>query len=247
MGDWASDYDGYILIKFTKTIDYQNDFLNGKLFFNTADYFTECEEDGRGDPNEGNTFLINYNDPNLISANLERIDGQNMIVVRDYANNPSEYKRGTIWSYSSANNRYRKVFCLYTLYLNIQNGTVGKFSPNIAKDFGKYGILILNRREFFSRVSTAICREINNCKDAKMGFVEYVKTNPGLNMWHPFRKDKDIFESQNEFRITYVDDTTVKYKLDLGSDLRDIAVPILAEDIGKIQFEGGNLMYPTYR
>lgn len=32
-------YDGYMLLKFTSCQEFQQDFLDGKLFFNTADFF----------------------------------------------------------------------------------------------------------------------------------------------------------------------------------------------------------------
>lgn len=246
MGAWVSDYDGYMLMKFTSKYEFQQDFLNGKLFFNTADWFANCEDEGRGDSDEGNTFLINYNNPGLVSAKMEMIDGQAMIVVRDYSNNPENFEEGTVWSYSSADNRFRKIISFYTVYLNLQKRIVGEFPDNMAKEFGEYGVLILDRKEFFSRVADAF-KKMTNCKDAKMGFVEYHKTNEGLNDWHPFRKDVDRFAYQNEFRITYVDDTKECFKLDLGKSLRDIAVPIMANDVGEIYFEGDNLLYPTYK
>lgn len=246
MGEWISDYDGYLLMKFTGKYEYQQEFLDGKLFFNTADWFANCEDVGRGDSNEGNTFIINHSNPGLVSANLEMINGQAMIVVRDYTNNPEEYKKGTAWSYSAASNRFRKIISFYTTYVNLDKKTISPFPDNMSDEFGEYGILILDRSEFFYRVSEAF-KNMKNCKEAKMGFVEYSEIGTGLNDWHPFRKDIDKFGYQNEFRITYVDDTQNSFKLDLGKSLRDIAVPIMAEDVNEIHFEGDNLMYPTYR
>ena len=80
-------YDGYMLLKFTSCQEFQQDFLDGKLFFNTADFFAQCDNLGRGDENEGNTFLIEHNNPDFMSANLESVDGKMMIVVRDHTNN----------------------------------------------------------------------------------------------------------------------------------------------------------------
>lgn len=57
-----------------------------------------------------------------------------------------------------------------------------------------------------------------------MGFVEYLqeKQVKGLIDWHPFLK-MPKFEYQNEFRISFISDTTVPLKLELERDLRDIA------------------------
>ena len=68
-----------------------------------------------------------------------------------------------------------------------------------------------------------------------------------MNQWHPFRKDADDFSYQNEFRITFENDTEETFTLDLEISLRDIAVPIMADDVGKIHFKDGKLLYPTYK
>ena len=36
---YRGKYDGYMLLKFTSCYEFQQDFLEGKLFFNTADFF----------------------------------------------------------------------------------------------------------------------------------------------------------------------------------------------------------------
>lgn len=76
MGEWVTEYNGYMLMKFTSSYDFQQCFLDGKLYFNTADWFARCEDKGRGDADEGNTFAVNHNNPGLTSVNLEIIDGQ---------------------------------------------------------------------------------------------------------------------------------------------------------------------------
>lgn len=95
-------YNDYLLMKFVEKCDYQQDFLDGKLFFNTLDFFAMCDDCGRGDDFEGNTFIIDCEKPNLISANLEKVGGEYAIVVKDFSNNPHEYKKGTVWAYSDA-------------------------------------------------------------------------------------------------------------------------------------------------
>jgi len=168
------------------------------------------------------------------------------IVVRDYSGNPEEYKRGTIWDYSSAINRDRKVLSLYTAYVDLAGKKVAPFSENMKAEFGEFGILILNRQVFFQRVHKALV-ENNFLKESYMGFVEYlpeVEQN-GLIDWHPFVK-KDRFKYQNEFRITFVSDNADPVMLDLGCSLRDIAVAINADDLKDIHFDDENLLYPVY-
>ena len=106
---WANASDGYLLMKFTSQYDYQQSFLDGKLFFNTADYFARSEDKGRGDRYEGNTFVVNYNNPGLSAVTTEVIDGKLALVYRDYSSNPKEYRPGTVWDFSAAENRKRKI------------------------------------------------------------------------------------------------------------------------------------------
>ena len=241
-----TEYDGYMLMKFTSKEQYRQDFLDGKLFFNTSDFFARCDDAGRGDGDEGKTFIIDPEKPAYMSANLEKVGDTFAIVVRAYSGNPEEYKRGTIWDYSSAINRDRKVLSLYTAYVDLAGKKVAPFSENMKAEFGEFGILILNRQVFFQRVHKALV-ENNFLKESYMGFVEYlpeVEQN-GLIDWHPFVK-KDRFKYQNEFRITFVSDNADPVMLDLGCSLRDIAVAINADDLKDIHFDDENLLYPVY-
>lgn len=240
------DFDGYILMKFFSKYDYQQDFLNGHLFFNTSDFFAKCDDQGRGDCNEGSTFVIDYENPNFVSANLEKVGDSWAIVVRDFSENPDEYTVGSIWDYSSAKNRRRKIISLYTSFVNISNQTLSPFNEKMKKEFGEYGIIITNRQEFFSRVCNAIYKNKEN-SNLELGFVRYLlqEDEKGIIDWSPFTK-KSKFSYQNEFRITFLSQNTDSIKVDLDCSLRDIAVPICTKDLNKIHFKNGNLLYPKY-
>ena len=178
------DYDGYMLMKFTPTYKFQQDFLDGKLYFNTSDFFSKCDDKGRGDHDEGNTFIVDYENPSFVSANLEKVGNKYAIVVRDYSKNPEEYKEGSIYEYSAAINRYRKVLSLYTMYVDLCNCKRSPFSKNMKKEFGEYGILILKRQEFFKRVCKALSSH-KTFQHIQMGFVKYLSTKEqhGLIDW----------------------------------------------------------------
>ena len=240
-------FDGYMLMKFTTTAEYQEDFLNGKLFFNTADFFAECDDQGRGDSDEGNTFIVDYENPSLIAVNLERVRDTYALVVRNYSNNPEAYQRGTVWEYSAAINRRRKILSMYTLFLNIANQTVDPFPMEMEREFGQYGILVLNRQEFFERVVKAITSN-GVYEKWGLGFVHYLtqEEQKGLIDWHPFIK-RQRFNYQKEFRIAFISNNDKPVKLDLGCSLRDIAVPIMAKDLNEIFFKDGKLLYPIYK
>lgn len=236
-----------MLMKFWEKKDYQQDFLNGKLFFNTADFFAKCDQDGRGDHNEGNTFVIDYENSNYVAANLEKVGDTYAIVVRDYSNNPTEFKRGTIWDYSAAINRNRKIISFYTMFVNIEQQVITPFDHKMKEDFGDFGILILNRQEFFERVYNAL-KENDEYANADIDFIEYQpkEKQQGITDWHPFIK-KDDFDYQNELRITFTSNTDQPVKLDLGCSLKDIVVPIYSKDLDQIYFDDGKLLYPVYR
>lgn len=241
-----NEYDAYMLMKFTTSYEYQEDFLDGKLFFNTSDFFASCDDMGRGDVDEGNTFIIDCDNPSLISANLEKVGNTYALVIRDYKDNPAAYKQGTVWNYSAAINRRRKIFSLYTIFLNLKNQTMDSFSSKMREEFGEYGILVLNRQEFFERVIKAISNN-SEYKEYELGFVDYLprEKQQGFLDWHPFIK-KQKFNYQNEFRITFISNDENPIKLDLGCSLRDIAVPIMSKDLDEICFKNGNIMYPIY-
>ena len=241
------DYDGYMLMKFWGKEEYQQDFLNGKLFFNTADFFAKCDQNGRGDQNEGNTFVIDYENPNYVAANLEKVGNTYAIVVRDYSNNPTEFKRGTIWDYSAAINRNRKIISFYTMFVNIEQQLISPFDPRMKEEFGEFGILILNRQEFFERVYNALNKN-DEYANVGIGFIEYQprEKQQGITDWNPFIK-KDDFDYQNELRITFTSNTDKTVKIDLGCSLKDIVVPIYYKDLDQIHFDDGKLLYPIYR
>lgn len=238
-------FDGYLLLKFTTKKKFQRDFLNGKIFFNTADFFAQCDDEGRGDADEGNTFIIDYKNPELKAANLEKVGDSYAIVVRDYSGNPEKYKEGTIWEYSAAINRNRKILSMYTMFVSIAHQTVEPATAKMRDEFGKYGILITDRQEFFRRIFEAVDQ---NAKyyDLQMGFVSYMPKEQqiGLMDWSPFVK-RDRFSYQKEFRIAFVSDDEKAVKLDLGCSIRDIAVPIMADAVDKIHFSDGKLLYPN--
>ena len=240
-------YDGYMLLKFTSCQEFQQDFLDGKLFFNTADFFAQCDNLGRGDENEGNTFLIEHNNPDFMSANLESVDGKMMIVVRDYTNNPENYKPGTIENFSRGENRCRKIISLYTAYVNVSKEIISPFPAKMGEEFGEYGVLVLDRKKFFERVCNAL-RQHSEISKAQLGFVDYMKSEDvhGFIEWNPFSKMPQ-YEYQNEFRISFINDTQKPLKLDLGVSLRDIAFPIKASDLEEIFFKDNLLYYPLYK
>ncbi len=244
---WREKDDGYLLMKFFETEDYLKDFLNGKIYFNTPDYFTKIENVGQADDDEGKEIIISQECSNNIAMNFENHNGKTYAVVRDYSSCPEEYKPGTIISYSPAKNRYRKIVCFYSAYLNSNEQRIDISSRDMVSSFGKYAVVIPDRQLFFERLVDGINKQ-KNIIEAQIGFVEYVEAEQmnGLINWGPFKKNYEKFYWQNELRATFINDTRDPVKLDLEKDLRDLAFPIMEGDFGEIFLTKEGLLYPIY-
>lgn len=241
-----ADYNGYSLMKFVKKEDYLEEFLSGTLYFNTSDFFSKCDEQGRGDWNEGNDLVFNTMDPGLQSMRHVFVDGKLAIALYDYSDHPEDYKPSTVFDYSFAENRNRKLISFYTIYANTDDNVIKPFPDNIEKEFGEYCVLLTDCREFCKRVRETL-KTFPEFKDIRMGFVQYIDMKQGINRWDPFKKEKAKFEYQNEFRITFISSDDQPVKLNLSKPLNDIAVPVLARDLERMKVEKGHLLYPLYK
>lgn len=160
-------------MKFTSKFQRQQDILNGKLYFNEIDWFAKCENPGQGDLTEGKSLVENYSNPNYQSLNIELFDGKAFLVQRDYSQNPEEYKPSTVHYYSAVENRKVKIICFYTSFVDVEESLIQEFPSNMKDEFGNYGVMILNRAEFFDRISRAFVAK-PEYYSGYMGFVDYV-------------------------------------------------------------------------
>ncbi len=234
------EYDSYVLLKFMGELDFAMSFLDGKLYFNTAEFFSKCDEIGRGDETEGTKFTVPPISKDFKSANLEFVNGKSMIVCRDYSSCPEDYKKSTIFAYKPVERKYRKLISFYSLYLNLKDNYRDSISDDMKKDFGKYGVLIINRKEFYKRVAAVL----NNRKDAMMGFVQYMskEEEEGYVEYTPFKK-RYMYSHQNEMRITYIGEDDKPEIIDVG-DLHDIAFLISADYLDDIYVKNHTFYYP---
>lgn len=242
---YANEYDGYMLVKFTSELKYQQDFLDGKFYFNTSDFFAQSDKEGIGDHTEGQTLLVRPSPNHLVTGELEWIDGKVHIVYKDYTNEPEKYPGLMVADYSTSENRNRKVLSLYSSFVNLKENRIAPFSDEMKKRFGRYTVLIHNRQEFFKRVFTAIFSEPENI-DARLGFVVYKAKEEmqGFIDWKPFLKPYD-HNYENEFRLTFRNDNNQPKIVDIGGNIRDIAVPVEAEKLySDIYIKDGKLFYP---
>lgn len=240
-------YDSYVLLKYTDSYEHQQGFLDGKLYFNTSDYFMLCNEKGRGDSTEGAAWTINPSKTGYLSANLRSFQDIAYIEVLDYSTQPEKYQPRYIFSYSPAINRYRKLISICTIYTSIGSNRVQDIDPRMKTEFGWYGVLILNATAFYERLEIGIRNHLG-VERAQFGFVKYVDDKiSGLTEYTPFLRPS-VHSYQNEFRATFIDmfappDQPVT--ITTGS-LRDIAVPLYEDGVEELYMEDGRLLYPTY-
>lgn len=197
MPDWMHGYDDYLLLKFMKTKKFQEDFLDGLLYFNTAEFFSTCDESGVGDTAEGTTISLNPGEDHSVTSNIVQANGHAHFIMTDRASGP-------ILRYSSVVDLRRKIISMYAVGMNLKDNMISPFDARLAKEFGRYAVLIADRREFFRRVNDAP-KDKENIHNLHMGFVEYRERRIGANPWDPYRKDAG-FRYQNEFRMTFDDD-----------------------------------------
>ena len=126
-----------------------------------------CDDKGRGDADEGNTFIIDYENPGLKAANLEKAGDSYAVVVRDYSANPEEYRKGTIWEYSAAINRNRKILSMYTMFVNIAHQQIEPTSKKMKEEFG-----YMEEAEFKAWADEAALRR-KQCQEGTITFEEY--------------------------------------------------------------------------
>ncbi|SCP99127.1 hypothetical protein [Anaerobium acetethylicum] len=240
---YAYEYDGYAIAKFMSTPEFQTDFLDGKLFFNKSDFFMMGNTVGVSDFTEGQSIIAQPTEEKLVTGKIEVCNSEAFMVFRDYTNMPDKYPGLLVADYSFSENRNRKIISFYSMFVSSEKNRISPFSERMQQEFGQYAVIILNRQEFFKRVENALRLEVQ-VRDAKMGFVTYKPEEEmsGLVEWNPFLKPEN-YDYQNEFRISFLNDNDAPLKLNLGSDIRDIAVPIVAEDLYENTFMADGKIY----
>lgn len=195
------------LLKFVSP-EYENDFIQGKLYMNTLQYFIKREKEsgvrGVGDALEGSAVFVD------VDLNFKHPVTDEVLMTG---------KAGRI-NFHSNNRILSPVLCMYSvdrevLKVESEDETHINTTPIIKKDdleklmsdFGD-NMLIINAAKFAERVLT-ICEEQNII--CRMGKVEYYNFDKNytdrINSYYNLDSSDiciikdDYFKSQNEFRI----------------------------------------------
>ena len=179
-----------VLVKFFKTREYANHFIDGNLYCNTIQYFRKIEHlaDGRKDEHEGRLPLVGVKSISL--------DGHVFKVL----NRPD--KRG-YFSYGSI--EYLNIFSMSIVEMEVKN-KIGdlRIPPEYFSIFGNYLVVITHSPEFLKRIE----KSLNELK-YKYGYqdVNYYKPDEIISPEYSFEEiifmKHEKFKYQNEFRIAF--------------------------------------------
>lgn len=196
-----------ILFKFIQKKKHTKDFLNGKLYCNTFDYFSKLKSDDgmRNDKFEGHNLLLNSK-----TSDIEVILGEEKFLLNQ--------ENGFISLRTRLNkDKNDKMFCLYAFTIR-QELSRKKFAVNSKMlAMGNYVAYIKDSNEFIKRVTNALDkRKVNYA----LNEVEYIDTNTYSGKWDKFKKPIK-YKHQKEYRIVYRSDSKEPEYLNVG-DLSDI-------------------------
>lgn len=240
--------DTCFLLKFFSEEWQRNYFLSGKLYMRQHTEFAKGElGKGRYDITEGADIVaLQRSDSSFIDIRFVPSDsGEVYVQINELTEKPEGYRENQAFiSYPVANQK-RNLFCMYTLWLNKQEGCVFPLDISSLSDLGEYGVLITNQNEFLNRVGKAI-NQRNDILSGRCGFVEYFSDDQSGNVMNmnPFLKPAEGYSHQNEFRICVETDNTNLLELDLGKSIIDIAVPVRLSTFSQnLQYNEGRLLF----
>lgn len=226
------------LLKFISKKEYAEEFLNGILYFNTADYFARCDNAGQQDILEGSTFFLNPVEHEYKSANVKIIEGKPCIVVEDFSEHPEKYEKSTVLHFSKSENRKLKIISFFETSFDV-NTKRFSISKDMSTQFGNYCIMILDVNEFIKRTVESVNKN-PDIKNFKCAPIQYKKMTGFVEMT-PFIKEYDKYHYQNEYRMIFYTDDEKPYKLKLDKDINDIAMAIDLSRLDELLFENNEI------
>lgn len=190
------------LIKFVKTKDHAQDFINGNLFCRPWVSFKGMEEDKqRGDRLE------------IAASKLK---------TKIYSKNTNRLY--SLWLEDS-DDQYTPIFCMYHVSSRDPKSSsrIIKLDDERLREFGDYGVTVKNTSEFINRIN-------QNLPGFSYGLVDYIdyenlpeENQPALKS-PILQKDSRTFEHQKEFRIYNTRYAVTEHKT-LDNPIKEIIMP----------------------
>jgi len=189
----------YALLRLSKE-EYLKRFRNeGLLYMNTLQYFRNLETDlERGDAFEGDDWIYQPKDTEIT---FDDPDVGKYVVVPGELSGPARIALNQTLACN--------VYCMFAITGPVDGELVDKRNCGLGESF----ILVLNTREFLSRVSAAASKV---GLAVKYGLVQYYDSQEYKGDVGPFRK-RNQFSHQKEFRLVLQPSTGIAVQLSVGS------------------------------
>lgn len=229
-------YENFFLMRFFPNKDFRDYFLSGKLYMRSHTDFAKQEfGNGRDDMTEGADLIVlprnteTFPDIRFVQENKEVY-----VQVIEHTEKPEDYRENQVFISYPISHQQRNIFCMYTLWCNSKEKSSINIDVDNMKNFGEYGVIITDIKEFLNRVGTAVNKE-ESISQMNCGFVNYIQEEKMKNVMrmNPFIKPAETFSYQNEFRFCADTDNTETLVLDTHTNFEDIAIPIKLEEFAE--------------
>jgi hypothetical protein len=189
------------LIKFVKTKDHAQDFLDGNLFCKPWASFKNLEDKQRGDRLE------------IAASKLK---------TKIYAK-----KVNRLYSFwlEDGDNQYTPIFCIYHVSSRDPKSSLRRIilEDERLREFGDYGVVVRNTSEFIHRIN----QRLPSFSYGLVNYIDYVnlpeENQPSLKK-PILQKDSRAFEHQKEFRIYNMRYAVTEHKT-LDNPIKEIIAP----------------------
>lgn len=238
-------FNSFLPLKFFSAEIYRDYFLSGKLYMRQHSAFVNEElGEGRSDCTEGADFAVTpfyantFPDVKLCVAD----DGEVYVEATEYTEKPANYREKQLFISRPMQSQRRNIFSMYTLWCNKEKELTAKIDVENMKNFGEFGVLVLDTNAFFNRIAMAANADMSISR-MSCGFVHYIEGRNVMRLT-PFTKPANGFSYQNEFRFCAETDNEDLLELDTHKSFRDIAIPIqLQEFADTVIFKNGKLYF----
>ena len=210
------------LVKFT---NYSDDFINGKLYLNSLEYYRGIESIINKTNAERNSAINDFREGAVASVNKKDLYKFNI----DWEKEITDNIIGNVYLLSEAL-KYIKVLCFYAFMYDKDSKTVFAPSEKLSQFGATEAIIIIDTIEFFERIRRALDKRKTKIIAANHKFVNYYKDDEKTKILGAFNKRED-FLWQQEYRFMFVEESfslepTI---LEIG-DISDITIRVKTKD-----------------
>jgi hypothetical protein len=201
-----SDFDSFLLIKFCKCKQWQDQFIGGKFYMNTVGFlqqYFECGNNKQFDFYEGTQVYLRTTG----ETHWELLpDNKGEYWYVEKPGMPPDNRFITDAALGRKVESEKKLFCMYTLWGNSKKKVFMKIEPSIIKDFGEYAVVAIDTPLFLKRVQEEADSTRDQMNNAPIyDFVNYLHRE-SLSAITPlgiYRKIQEDSVHQSEFRICF--------------------------------------------